>query len=140
MARQRDHQQMLDKIADLREEMQNRERSITLEAPQWHELPPQVSLTWPLACMREESNVWQPGVVEVDGQGDVPAVSADCGYFKTSSWITHYPVILDSGKVSRVSEDPVCKGSQLVFYTGELTERVRSPLLYVRSETDPGLI
>lgn len=94
MARQRDHQQMLDKIADLREEMQNRERSITLEAPQWHELPPQVSLTWPLACMREESNVWQPGVVEVDGQGDVPAVSADCGYFKTSSWITHCPVNL----------------------------------------------
>lgn len=47
MARQRDHQQILDMIADLREEMQKRERSIALEAPHWHELLPQVSLTWP---------------------------------------------------------------------------------------------
>ena len=62
MARQRDHQQMLDKIAELREgmqildkiadfrlefreEMQKRGRSITLEAPKWHELLLQVSLT-----------------------------------------------------------------------------------------------
>jgi hypothetical protein len=92
MARQRDHRQILDKIADLREEMQNQESSTTLEEPQLHELLPQVSLAWPLAWMREESNVWQPGVVEVDGQGDVPPVSADCGYFMTSSPII--PIVL----------------------------------------------
>lgn len=61
MARQRDYQrvvdiiaelreetQILDKIADFRlefrEEMQKRERSITLEDPKWHELLLQVSL------------------------------------------------------------------------------------------------
>jgi len=37
--------------------------------------------------------------------------------------------MIDSGKVSRVSEDPVIEGSQLLFYIGEWTsdeERVRS--------------
>ena len=44
----------------------------------------------------------------------------------------------DSGKVSRVSENAVIKGSQLHFYIGEWTsdgERVRS-LFDARSETD----
>lgn len=44
----------------------------------------------------------------------------------------------DSGKVSRVSEDAVIEGSQLLFYTGKWTsdgERVRSSF-DVRSETD----
>ena len=51
--------------------------------------------------MREEFNVWQTrtGVVEVDGRGDEPPVpeesslrskSADCGRFKTWSWIITY--------------------------------------------------
>jgi hypothetical protein len=46
--------------------------------------------------------------------------------------------MIDSGKVSRVSEDAVIEGSQLLFYIGEWTsdgERVRS-LFDVRSETD----
>jgi hypothetical protein len=46
--------------------------------------------------------------------------------------------IIDSGKISRVSEDAVIEGSQLLFYIGEWTsdgERVRS-LFDVRSETD----
>ena len=46
--------------------------------------------------------------------------------------------IIDSGKVSRVSEDAVIEGSQMLFYIGEWTsdgERVRS-LFDVRSETD----
>ena len=46
--------------------------------------------------------------------------------------------MIDSGTVSRVSEDPVIEGSQLLFYIGEWTsdrERVRS-LFDVRSETD----
>jgi hypothetical protein len=46
--------------------------------------------------------------------------------------------IIDSGKVSRVSEDAVIEGSQLLFYIGEWTsdgERVRS-LFGVRSEAD----
>jgi hypothetical protein len=48
--------------------------------------------------------------------------------------------IIDSGKISRVSEDAVIEGSQLLFYIGEWTsdgERVRS-LFDVRSETDMG--
>jgi hypothetical protein len=46
--------------------------------------------------------------------------------------------IIDSGKISRVSEGAVIEGSQLLFYIGEWTsdgERVRS-LFDVRSETD----
>jgi hypothetical protein len=46
--------------------------------------------------------------------------------------------MIDSGKVSRVSEDAVIEGSQLLFYIGEWTsdgERVRS-LFDVRYETD----
>ena len=46
--------------------------------------------------------------------------------------------IIDSGKVSRVSEDAVIEGSQMLFYIGEWTsdgERVRS-LFDFRSETD----
>ena len=46
--------------------------------------------------------------------------------------------IIDSGKVSRVSEDAIIEGSQMLFYLGEWTsdgERVRS-LFDVRSETD----
>ena len=45
--------------------------------------------------------------------------------------------IIDSGKVSRVSEDAVIEGIQLLFYIGEWTsdgERVRS-LFDARSET-----
>ena len=53
----------------------------------------------------------------------------------------HLPTTLqmtDSGKVSRVSENAVIKGSLLHFYIGEWTsdgERVRS-LFDTRSETD----
>jgi hypothetical protein len=46
--------------------------------------------------------------------------------------------MIDSGKVSRVSENAVIEGSQLLFYIGEWTsdgERVRS-LFSVRSEAD----
>ena len=46
--------------------------------------------------------------------------------------------MVDSGKVSRVSENAVIEGTQLLFYPGEWTidgERVRS-LFDVRSETD----
>jgi hypothetical protein len=44
--------------------------------------------------------------------------------------------MLDSGRVSRISEDVVIEGTQLVFYAGEWTKRVRSLLFDVRSETD----
>ena len=46
--------------------------------------------------------------------------------------------MVDSGKVSRVGENAVIEGSQLLFYIGEWAsdgERVRS-LFDVRSETD----
>ena len=46
--------------------------------------------------------------------------------------------MVDSGKVSRVSEDAVIEGSQLLFYVGEWTndgERVSS-LFDARSEAD----
>jgi hypothetical protein len=46
--------------------------------------------------------------------------------------------MIDSGKVSRVSENAVIEGSQLLFYIGEWTsdgERVRS-LFDVGYETD----
>lgn len=43
MARMRDHQQLIDMIADLREEVRQR-RLITSEAPQPRETIPQVSL------------------------------------------------------------------------------------------------
>jgi hypothetical protein len=53
--------------------------------------------------------------------------------------VDHYLVLcIDSGKVSRVSEDAVIEGNQMLFYMGEWTsdgERVRS-LFDVRSETD----
>lgn len=48
--------------------------------------------------------------------------------------------MIDSRKVSRVSQEAVIEGSQLLFYIGEWTsdgERVRS-LFDVRSETDLG--
>jgi hypothetical protein len=44
MARLRDHQQLIDMIADLREEVRQRGRLITSEAPQPRETNPQVSL------------------------------------------------------------------------------------------------
>jgi hypothetical protein len=82
---------------------------------------------------------WKPQVVDVDGQvglGAVPQAvpsprsKADREYFKSLSWIiTYFSALVDSGKVSRVSEDAVIEGSQLLFYIGEWTsdgERVRS--------------
>jgi hypothetical protein len=48
------------------------------------------------------------------------------------------PQMIVSGKVSRISEDVVTEGSQLLFYIGEWTsdgEHVSS-LFDVRSETD----
>ena len=47
MGRQRDHQQLFDMIADLREEVLKRGRLITSEAPQSREPLLQVSLAWP---------------------------------------------------------------------------------------------
>lgn len=44
MARLRDHQQLIDMIAELREEVRQRGRLITSEAPQSGEKIPQVSL------------------------------------------------------------------------------------------------
>lgn len=44
MARLRDHQQLIDMIADLREEVTQRGRLVTPETPQSREKIPQVSL------------------------------------------------------------------------------------------------
>ena len=90
---------------------------------------------------------WQPQIVEADGQvglGDVPQVvpyprsrAADCECL--SPWHgSLLTAMIDSGKVSRVSEKAVIEGSQLLFYIGEWTsdgERVRG-LFDVRSEAD----
>ena len=43
MARLRDHQQLIDMIAELREEVRQRGRLVTSEAPQSREKIPQVS-------------------------------------------------------------------------------------------------
>jgi len=63
----------------------------------------------------------------------IVSISRPCrGSLPTSLQMT------DSGKVSRVSENAVIEGTQLLFYIGEWTsdgERVRS-LFDVRSETD----
>ena len=99
MARMRDHQQLIDMIADLREEVRQR-RLITSEAPPPRETIPQVSLVWHNR-VHEGFNAWQTQVMELDVQGGVQASSssrppksaADCECFKTLSWIiTHFPV------------------------------------------------
>ena len=94
-----------------------------------------------------EFKAWQSQVVEIDGQlgqETVPQVSsprfkADRECSKTLLWIiTYCSAIVDSREVSRVSENAVIEGSQLLFYIGEWTsdgERVRN-LFDVRSETD----
>jgi hypothetical protein len=68
-----------------------------------------------------------------------PRFKADRECFKTLSWIiTYCSAIIDSREVSRVSEDAVIEGSQLLFYIGEWTsdgERVRTSF-DVRFETD----
>ena len=92
---------------------------------------------------------WQPQVVDVDGQLGLGAIpqgvpsprsrAADRECFKSLlSIITYCSAMIDSGKVSRVSENAVIEGSQLLFYIGEWTsdgERVRS-LFGIRYETD----
>ena len=96
-----------------------------------------------------EFKAWQPQVVEVDGQLEPEAVpqvvpsprskAADRECFKTLSWLLLTALqIIDSREVSRVSEDAVIEGSQMLFYIGEWTsdgERVRSSF-DVRSETN----
>ena len=92
---------------------------------------------------------WQPQIVGVDGQvglGDVPevvpsprsrAADREC----LSPWrgpLLTALKIIDSAKVSRISEKAVIEGSQLFFYIGEWTydgERVCG-LFDVRPEAD----
>ncbi|KAH9989790.1 kinase-like domain-containing protein [Russula vinacea] len=91
MARQRGHQQLVDMIAVLLEEVRKIGQFKTSELPQLCEL-------------------LQTQVVEVDGQGGVPQVASS-----PRSKSDH------SGRISRVSEDAVIEGSQLDFYIGEWT-------------------
>jgi hypothetical protein len=145
---QRNHLQLIDMIAILREEVRKL-HSIPSEASQSREQLLLVSLVW-LYCV----DAWD--LKHGSRKSSMPIDNLDRELYLR--WChPHVPKqqivsvlrpcrellptalqMIDSGEISRVSEDVVIEGSQLLFYTGEWIsdgERVRS-LFDVRSKTD----
>jgi hypothetical protein len=76
LAQQRDHRELVDMIAFFLEEVRKYSRLLASEAPQLSEPLVQVSWHGPIMWMRQEFNVWQSQVLEVDGgQATLPVVS-----------------------------------------------------------------
>ena len=94
LARQRDHRELVDMLANFLEEVRKYSRLMASEAPQIAEPLVQVSWHCHVLCLWREFNGWQTEVLDVDGgqsvlpmglasaQSPVRSQSADSEYLK----------------------------------------------------------
>jgi hypothetical protein len=77
LARQRDHRELVDMLANFLEEVRKYSRLMASEVPQIAEPLVQVSWHCHILCLWREFNVWQTEVLDVDGgQSVLPVGSA----------------------------------------------------------------